>query len=185
MNKDLTSAIVKELFRHAIKRLSFLIIIFISQLAWANEYTKSFKDWTYYSSGNKYSRHCLIYSEPLRVKSQLSEARQAPYLYIRKRGVRQFSLGVYPGYEQDITKVPILTINGRKYPLKIELPDYSWTSSSVHDVSIIDEMIQASRFVTVHSYGIDGSVTLDYYSLKGFMQGLRQLDKCYPIAKSL
>lgn len=178
MNKNLTIAIVKELFAHAIKRLVFLIIMLVAPLAWAKDLTKNFGDWTYYAYGGKYGRHCMIYTKAGRTKGEFNEERETPYLYITKRGHLEFTLGASPGYELDMTKAVILKVRDRAYALKVELPHYSWTFSSTQDVRLIDEMIKANRFITVHSYSTDGSVTLDYYSLKGFVHALKQLDKC-------
>jgi hypothetical protein len=178
MNKGLTIAIVKELFNHAIKRLGFLTIALIAQAAEAKDFTKSFGNWTYYSYGNKYARHCFIYTQPLRERGEFDQGRHIPYLYIKKRGAREFSLGVSPGYEQNIGKAAILKVNNRAYALTIVLPDYSWTFSSTQDVNLIDEMLTASKFFTVYTHGADGSAALDYYSLKGFVHALKQLDKC-------
>lgn len=178
MNKDLINAIVKELLGHAIKRLSFLIIMLMAPMVWAKDFTKSFGDWTYHAYGGQYDRHCLIYTESGRVRGEFDEERETPYLYIIKRGHREFTLGVSPGYELDDNKAIILKVRNRAYALKTGLPHYGWTFSSTQDVGLIDEMLKANRFVTVHAYGESGSVALDYYSLKGFVHALKQLDKC-------
>jgi len=39
-------------------------------------------------------------------------------------------------------------------------------------------MLMGGKFLTAHSYALDGGATLDYYSLKGFVPALKKLEKC-------
>ncbi len=178
MKKFFISAILKELFEHAIKRLIFLILLFAAHFVQAKEITHHFNDWTFYAYGSEYDRHCLIYSHSLRAKGEFDPDRETPYLYLVKRGNREFTLGVAPGYPLDVVKGVDFNVNYRSYGLQITLPDYAWTFSSTQDVRLVDEMIKADRFVTVRSHGTDGSVALDYYSMSGFTRALKMLDKC-------
>jgi hypothetical protein len=178
MNNGFTSAILKELLAHAIKRLTFLALLLIPNISQAKEMTKQFGDWTFYAYGSEYDKHCLIYSQPLRTRGEFTEERTTPYLYLTKRGDREFSLGVEPGYPIDTDKGVNIIINYRPYGLQITLPNYAWTFSSTQDVRLVDEMLKAGKFITVRSHGIDNSVALDYYSMTGFTKALKLLDKC-------
>src|SRR5580704_7490788 len=118
MNKNFISAILKELSEHAIKRLTFLILLLSSaHFVQAKEVTHQFNDWIFYAYGGEFDRHCLIYSESLRARGEFDQERETPYLYLTKRGNREFSLGVSPGYPLDVAKGVDFTVNFRSYGL--------------------------------------------------------------------
>ncbi|MCE2992483.1 MAG: hypothetical protein LW825_06185 [Candidatus Jidaibacter sp.] len=176
MDSFLLNAIVKQLLQHAIKTFTFVAVAFLAKVAMASG--ANFGDWSYYTHPNQHENLCIIYTNPIMSKGDIKDDRLTAYLYLIKKGHDQFSLGVFPGFMQDPNKEVVLKVNNRSYALKVEMPNYSWSYSSAEDVSLINEMLMGGKFLTAHSYALDGGATLDYYSLKGFVPALKKLEKC-------
>ncbi|MDF3048063.1 MAG: hypothetical protein K0R73_1181 [Candidatus Midichloriaceae bacterium] len=180
MNSFFFNAIVKQLLQHAIKTFIFVASTFLAQFAIAATTSSSFGDWVYYTHSNQHENLCIIYTKAIKTKGDVKDDKLPAYLYLMKKGHNQFSLGMSPGFAQDPNKEVLLKFNNRSYALKVGLPNYSWSHSSIEDVSLINEMLMGGKFLTSHSYALDdaGGAALDYYSLKGFAPALKKLDKC-------
>lgn len=166
---------------HAIKTLYFCVILFctVSISPHVNAKTTQFQDWYYVDSQAKAGEKCTIYSFASRTKGTVDDSkRDDAYFYVIKKGPRQYTIGVTPGFEIADDSYVVMKIGRRSYDFNNANPDYAWTYSSAQDIYLIDELIKASGYFTMHLEDIDGKVALDYYSLNGFIKSMRALDKC-------
>lgn len=172
--------ILEEELMHAIKTFIHTLIfsLFVMPIS-SNAKTEQIDDWFYSDADSTKGETCTIYSYPTRTKGDMdTENRDDPYLYVIKKGEKQYSIGLYHGFEVSEDAFVIMKIKNRSYDFHNANPDYSWTYSYAQDISLVDKLLQASDYITIRSEDAEAKVVLDYYSLKGFIRSMRALDKC-------
>jgi hypothetical protein len=165
---------------HAIKTFIYTIIfsLFVIPIS-SQAKTMQIDDWFYSDADSIKGERCIIYSYSARTKGDMNtEEREDPYLYVIKKGEKQYTIGMYHGFEIGEDAFVVMKIKNRSYDFHNANPDYAWTYSSAQDISLIDKLLQASDYVTIHSEDVESKVALDYYSLKGFIRSMRALDSC-------
>ncbi len=137
---------------------------------------KTFQDWNVYHQISHNSIKCHAIISPYRTKA-FEGVRESPYLVISYKGHMQYTISLDSGFVVDQQNGIILKTNNRSYILNAALPRTAWTSSSVQDKAIIEDMIKDSRNFSIRSYNTSDDTALDFYSLNGLALALQYMEK--------
>jgi hypothetical protein len=139
--------------------------------------THAFGDWSLYNSVVGSEKQCYATAQPYRTKSFVG-IRETPWLSVRFVGYNKFTVSASAGFtinhksgfviESDAgDKISLLTLqNGR-----------IWSYSNKQDMHLINMLMRGDKYFTTRSYAYNDQTALDYYSLEGFNEVLKYMNK--------
>lgn len=140
------------------------------------KFIRAFNDWAVYKKIEKYKTTCYALTPSYRSKSY-NGIRDLPFLAVAYKGSRQYSFTIQPGYEINREYGMILKTNGKNFRLNVLRPGYGFTYSSVQDKTLINNILQDGRTLSIRSYDLQANTSLDFYSLRGFSAAMRFLER--------
>ena len=158
----------------SMKKIKFTIIIlfvtFISNISLANESLKSigkFKSWETFTMIENESKVCFAQSIPVLQAPKNNPRDSRLFISFRPSDKIQDEISVTAGYVLN-DKNKVIAKSGKNiYRFSIVQENFAWFQENKTEKKIIKTMKKGSRLM-VTAYNMQGSQTIDHYSLLGF-----------------
>jgi hypothetical protein len=132
-------------------------------------------NWITYIEKKSNKKICYTYSNPVEQRLFYGK-REKPYFNINYLGDKKFTITVYPGYNI-LNNLPML-VNVENHNIKLDTSQYAYaiTYNSAQDMYLINLLIKSTQnYFYVKSYKEKKNISVDYYSLSGFVESLKYL----------
>ena len=139
--------------------------------------THVFDDWVLYESlkGNK--KECHAMSLPYRTRAFYGVKSQS-WVALNFVAYNTFTVSAHSGFDIDHNAGLLINVDtGAKISLETLDNGQIWTYSSVQDAQLINALMHGNAYFTTRSYTVTGQTALDYYSLKGFNNIIKHMNK--------
>lgn len=152
-------------------RIIFSLFILLPSLAWAQNYDRSFKDWSVFT----YSGTCYIGTAPVRQAGNYT-SRGQPYILVVHRGAKD-EINVSSGYPYRKGKDVHAAVDSNRFQLFTK-GEVAWAYDDATDAAIISAMKRGSE-MSIKGVSQKGTSSDDSYSLMGFTAAYNHMkQKC-------
>ena len=156
-----------------------LIIIFYSNISLANESLKSigkFKDWETFTMIEDGSKTCFAQSIPILQSPKKNQRESRIFVTFRTNNNIQNEISVTAGYIFN-NKNKIIAKSGKNiYRFSTVQEKFAWFQQNKTEKKLIKTMKKGSRLM-ITGYNLEGSKTIDHYSLLGFTKSYNSAKK--------
>ena len=150
-------------------RILLALIMIFPALAWAQNYDRSFKDWSAFTHQNT----CYIGTAPVKQAGNYSYRGQ-PYLLVVHRGSKD-EINVSSGYPYRKGKDIQISIDGKKFQLFTK-GEVAWAYDEATDAAMVSAMKAGNKLVA-NGTSKKGTTSKDTYSLSGFTAAYQHMKR--------
>lgn len=159
---------------HFLIYTSFIFFIALSSNnAFSQQFQKSYKDWSVYTTKRDGLNLCYMVSYPKR-KSGNYNKRGQPYVMVTNINGKISEVSATGGYPYKKNTEPRVIIDGEEHRLSMTKNETAWFKTDEYDAIAIDKM-KKGRKMTVKGTSIKGTYSIDNYSLSGFTSAYRKI----------
>ena len=161
-----------------IKLLFLCLILFGINIVYAGngEPMDVFGEWTVFRTVENRKTFCYMMNIPQNKSSNILKRGEPFFLVIKEKGKRYPEINLSTGFQiSNRANSAEIEVNNKLFPL-ITRYDQAWAYSAENDVSIINLLGKNAIFV-VSAFSENGERSVDVYSLLGFSEAYRAINK--------
>jgi len=144
-----------------------------SNNAFSQQFQKSYKDWSVYTTKRDGLNLCYMVSYPKRKNGNYNKRGQ-PYVMITNINGQISEVSATGGYPYKNNTEPRVIIDGEEHRLSMTKNETAWFKTDEYDAIVIGKMKKGHK-MTVKGTSKRGTYSIDTYSLSGFTSAYKKI----------